>query len=65
MAAKNTKQAKNKDTDRTRSRRFLFLWLPVIIIVIAIFWIIAMDPPQPTGRSLKARVIEKDTSIQT
>jgi hypothetical protein len=50
--------------DRARSRRFLFLWLPVIIVVIIAFYAVAMDPPQPTGRMVKAQVIEKDKSIQ-
>ncbi|MHB8109278.1 MAG: hypothetical protein ACYDHW_04500 [Syntrophorhabdaceae bacterium] len=64
MGKKDKKPVRAVD-DRTRSRRFLFLWLPVIIVVIVAFYAIAMDPPQPTGRMVKAQVIEKDRSVQS
>ncbi len=65
MTARKAKKTVNAHSDRSRTRRFLFLWVPVICLVLIGVYASALDPPRPTGRTIKGTVIEiKRTSKQ-
>ncbi|HNT44791.1 MAG TPA: hypothetical protein PKN85_10020 [Syntrophorhabdaceae bacterium] len=58
--AKRMSRVAASDSDRTRLRRFLFLWAPIIVIVLVGFYVVALDPAKPTGRTIEASVIGKE-----
>jgi hypothetical protein len=69
MARKSTGTARRKnrtahsDTDRTRLRRFLLLWVPIIVVILAGVYAAALDPANPTGRTMEASVIGRETTV--
>ena len=60
--AKRMSRVAASDSDRTRLRRFLFLWAPIIVIVLVGIYAAALDPAKPTGKTMEASIVGKETT---
>ena len=60
--AKPKKRVDASNEDVRRLRRFLFLWVPIIVIVLAGVYAAALDPAKPTGRTMEASIVGKETT---